>query len=148
VTTRAAAATFSIAARDEAWVIEGSRIRVLQRRTSHGTCELDGDVLCASDVSSSDDLLETCDATFARDAERLTEWARGIDGLSVRIGVSVRTIDAVQRAETVIECVLGGLSLITTPDAAQDDLGFLARCATLTRSGEAASSLPLLWTRG
>jgi hypothetical protein len=148
VTTRAAAATFSIVTRDEAWVIDGSRVRVLQRRRSHGTCELDGDILRASDALPSDALLEACDAAFERDAERLAGWSRGVEGLSVRIGVSIRRIDAAQRAETIIECALAGLSLITTPDAAEGDIAFLAHSSTLSRSGAPELSLPLFWTRG
>lgn len=140
-------ARFRIATRDEVWVVEDGRIQVIQSRLAHGEADFDGAVVHARDRAH-DPLLRACEGKFERDAAHLRDVVVGCPGLSVRTAVSVREASGVQRDETIVECSIGGLSVITTPAYAASDVAALLSYARLTRTAVAPENAPIVWCQG
>lgn len=134
---------FAIATRDELW-IGGTRI---ESRLEHGEARLDGDEIVARDVRR-DDLVRIC--------ERELEAARGI--LDFTAGARVRIVIRVEEesgrpvrppcVERTLTVTLDGVSIVTDPDHARDDIARLR--AAIARPIELATPprAPILWRGG
>ncbi len=147
MTTSNLSVRFRVAARDEAWVVESARIRVTRSRLTHGEADFDGVVMHATDRAHAP-LLSACESQFERDAGHLRAVVERCRGLEVRIAVAVREAGAVTRMETIVECSIGSLAVITTPENAADDIAALLSYSALPRTEPLPSGLPIVWRKG
>ncbi len=139
---------FRIVVRDEAWSVdESGRVTVMENRLGHGEASGDESMVHATDRCPPE-LIRACEDRFDRDAGRLRDLFARFNRLSVRLAVSLREIAGDVEEKTVIECSAAGLSIITTPDDAEEDVAALLSYARLPRVGDLPAGVPVVWRGG
>ncbi|HJQ37145.1 MAG TPA: hypothetical protein VKB93_08400 [Thermoanaerobaculia bacterium] len=126
---------FRIATHDELWL----RGRLVERRLSHGEAIEDEQGILASDVRD-DALVAVCERELARMHDVMPRDAR------VRL-VATASSDEVASTMTI---GLRGLSVVTSPEHAQEDYELLRAIASVEPEGDAVDyrGIPMIWRNG
>ena len=129
---------FRIATRDELW----SRGVLFERRLSHGMAEDRGAEIVASNAPERS-LVDACDALM----ESMRPVVARFTDARVRAVATVREIASHVIAEATMTVAMRGLSIVTTPQDALEDVAMLRALAAQAPAVD-RPLLPIVWLNG